>query len=104
MSFLDKFKNKGRDGRRSDDDDIGSMFDEVVALAPDDMALAGAAAGGGVRSSAVRVERPHNDTQSPTTVTSETASSSIMSEATASELRWSATCRWGSSSAPSAAC
>jgi twitching motility protein PilJ len=86
MSFLDKFKNKGRDGRRSDDDDIGSMFDEVVALAPDDMALAGAAAGGGVRSSAVRVERPHNDTQSPTTVTSESASSSIMSEATASEL------------------
>ena len=85
MSFLDKFKNKGRDGRRSDDD-IGSMFDEVVALAPDDMALAGASAGGGIRSTAVRVERPHNDTQSPTTVTSETASSSIMSEATASEL------------------
>ena len=31
MSFLDKFKSKGRDGgKRANDEDIGSMFDEVV--------------------------------------------------------------------------
>ena len=41
MSFLDKFKGKARDADRRDDD-LASMFDEVVPMRPDDMALAGA--------------------------------------------------------------
>ena len=47
MSFLDKFKGKGRDADRRDDD-LASMFDEVVPVQPDDMVLAGAGAGAGV--------------------------------------------------------
>ena len=46
MSFLDKFKGKGRDADRRDDD-LASMFDEVVPVRPDDMVLAGV--GGGER-------------------------------------------------------
>ena len=40
MSFLDKFKGKGRESDRRDDD-LASMFDEVVPVRPDDMVLAG---------------------------------------------------------------
>ena len=33
MSFFDKFKSKGRDSKRNaNDDDIASMFDEVVPV------------------------------------------------------------------------
>ena len=39
MSFLDKFKGKGRDADRRDDD-LASMFDEVIPVRPDDMVLA----------------------------------------------------------------
>jgi twitching motility protein PilJ len=78
MSFLDKFKGKGRDADRRDDD-LASMFDEVVPGRPDDMMLAGAGAGGG--SLAVDLAAPtvtpvqhHNPTDS-----------SILSEAAPSE-------------------
>jgi twitching motility protein PilJ len=46
MSFLDKFKGKGRDADRRDDD-LASMFDEVLPGQPGDLMLAGAGAGGG---------------------------------------------------------
>ena len=59
MSFLDKFKGKGRDADRRDDD-LASMFDEVVPVQPDDMVLAGAGAGagGGGRALAVDLAAP----------------------------------------------
>jgi twitching motility protein PilJ len=78
MSFLDKFKGKGRAADRRDDD-LASMFDEVVPGQPDDMMLAGAGAGGG--SMAVDLSAPtltpvqHNGT----------TDSSILSEAAPSE-------------------
>jgi twitching motility protein PilJ len=78
MSFLDKFKGKGRDADRRDDD-LASMFDEVVPGRPDDMMLAGAGAGGG--SFAVDLAAPtvtpaqHNNP----------SDSSILSEASPSE-------------------
>jgi twitching motility protein PilJ len=78
MSFLDKFKGKGRAADRRDDD-LASMFDEVVPGQTDDMMLAGAGAGGG--SLAVDLSAPtltpvqHNGT----------TDSSILSEAAPSE-------------------
>ncbi len=78
MSFLDKFKGKGRDADRRDDD-LASMFDEVVPGQPDGMALAGAGAGGG--SLAVDLAAP---TVAPTQQDHPTESS-ILSEASPSE-------------------
>jgi twitching motility protein PilJ len=78
MSFLDKFKGKGRDADRRDDD-LASMFDEVVPVHPDDMVLAGA--GGGGAALAVDLSAP---TETP--VHAQAASdSSILSEASPSE-------------------
>ncbi len=79
MSFLDKFKGKGRDADRRDDD-LASMFDEVVPVRPDDMVLAGAG-GGGVISRAVDLSAP---TQAPA-VTQGNGDTSILSEINASE-------------------
>jgi twitching motility protein PilJ len=78
MSFLDKFKGKGRDADRRDDD-LASMFDEVVPVQPDDMVLAGAGAGGG--SLAVDLAAP---TVTPVQHNNPT-DSSILSEAVPSE-------------------
>ena len=61
MSFLNKFKGKGRDADRRDDD-LASMFDEIVPVRPDDMVLAGAGGGGGMASLAVDLSAP---TQAP---------------------------------------
>jgi twitching motility protein PilJ len=80
MSFLDKFKGKGRDADRRDDD-LASMFDEVVPVRPDDMVLAGAGGGGGMASLAVDLSAP---TQAPA-VTQGNTDSSIMSEVNATE-------------------
>jgi twitching motility protein PilJ len=81
MSFLDKFKGKGRDADRRDDD-LASMFDEVVPVRPDDMVLAGAGGGGGgIVSRAVDLSAP---TQAPT-ITQGNADSSILSEVNATE-------------------
>jgi twitching motility protein PilJ len=55
MSFLNKFKGRGRDADRHDDD-LGSMFDEVVPVQPDDMVLAGVGVGGGGRGAALMVD------------------------------------------------
>jgi twitching motility protein PilJ len=79
MSFFDKFKNKGRDNKRNaNDDDIGSMFDEVVPVQADDLMVAGAGGGGG----AMTLDM-NGMSQTATTQTSE---SSIMSEALPSEV------------------
>jgi twitching motility protein PilJ len=78
MSFLDKFKTKGRDGNKRDQDDIGSMFDEVVPVQPEDMILAGAGNGGVTLDMNNRHAMPL-----PTTLTGE---SSILSEALPSEV------------------
>lgn len=73
MSFLDKFKTVSRDNRRRDnDDDIGSMFDEVVPVQADDMVLAGVGGGG-----AMTLDM-NNPALTATTLTGE---SSILSEA-----------------------
>jgi twitching motility protein PilJ len=81
MSFLDKFKGKGRDADRRDDD-LASMFDEVVPVRPDDMVLAGAGGGGGgVASLAVDLSAP---TQAPA-MTQGNTDSSILSEVNATE-------------------
>jgi twitching motility protein PilJ len=73
MSFLDKFKSVSRDNRRRDnDDDIGSMFDEVVPVQADDMVLAGMGGGGG----AMTLDM-NNPALTATTLTGE---SSILSE------------------------
>jgi twitching motility protein PilJ len=81
MSFLDKFKGKGRDANRRDDD-LASMFDEVVPVQPDDMVLAGAGAGGGgMASLAVDLSAP---TQAPA-VAQGAGDSSILSEVNATE-------------------
>ena len=80
MSVLDKFKGKGRDADRRDDD-LASMFDEVVPVRPDDMVLAGVGGGAGAASMAVDLSAP---TQSPT-VTQGNADSSILSEVNATE-------------------
>jgi twitching motility protein PilJ len=79
MSFLDKFKGKGRDADRRDDD-LASMFDEVIPVRPDDMVLAGAG-GGGAMSVAVDLNAP---TLSPA-ATQNAGDSSILSEASATE-------------------
>jgi twitching motility protein PilJ len=79
MSFLDKFKGKGRDADRRDDD-LASMFDEVVPVRPDDMVLAGVGGGGG-GSLAVDLSAP---TQAPA-MTHGNADSSILSEVNATE-------------------
>ncbi len=79
MSFLDKFKGRGRDADRRDDD-LASMFDEVVPVRPDDMVLAGVG-GGGMASLAVDLSAP---TQSPA-VTQNSGDSSILSEVNATE-------------------
>ena len=81
MSFLDKFKGKGREADRHDDD-LASMFDEVVPVRPDDMVLAGAGGrGGGIASLAVDLSAP---TQAPA-VTQSNGDSSILSEVSATE-------------------
>ena len=80
MSFLDKFKGRGRDADRRDDD-LASMFDEIVPVRPDDMVLAGAGGGGGMASLAVDLSAP---TQAPA-VTQGNADSSILSEVNATE-------------------
>jgi twitching motility protein PilJ len=81
MSFLDKFKGKGRDADRRDDD-LASMFDEVIPVRPDDMVLAGAGGGGGgIASLAVDLSAP---TQAPA-VTQGNTDSSILSEVNATE-------------------
>jgi twitching motility protein PilJ len=86
MSFLDKFKTKGRSsGKRDDrDDDLGSMFDEVVAVPPDDLALAGAGAGTRVGAGAIPFERNAITTMTPSTQAQ--ADSSTMSEVMPSEV------------------
>jgi twitching motility protein PilJ len=79
MGFLDKFKSKGRDNKRADDDDIASMFDEVVPVQPDDLMVAG-----GGRSGAMTLDMNQNGfNQGPTTLTNE---SSILSEGMPSEV------------------
>ncbi len=81
MSFLNKFKGKGRNADRRDDD-LASMFDEVVPVRPDDMVLAGAGAGGGMAASmAVDLSAP---TLAPA-VTQSNPDSSILSEVNATE-------------------
>jgi twitching motility protein PilJ len=80
MGFLDKFKTKGRDHGRRDDDDIGSMFDEVVPVQPDDLMVAGAGGRSGVMT--LDMNQP-GYTQAPTTLTNE---SSILSEGMPSEV------------------
>ncbi len=80
MSFLDRFKGKGRDADRRDDD-LASMFDEVIPVRPDDMVLAGVGAGGGGASLAV-------DLSAPTVTPGQTlsaADSSILTEANPTE-------------------
>jgi twitching motility protein PilJ len=78
MSFLDKFKSKGRDGgKRANDEDIGSMFDEVVPVQPEDLVVAGAGANGGVT-----LDMNSPGSPLPTTLTGE---SSILSEVLPSE-------------------
>ena len=77
MSFLDKFKGKGRDADRRDDD-LASMFDEVVPVRPDDMLLAGVGGGGSL---AVDLSAP---TQAPA-MSAGNADSSILSEVNATE-------------------
>jgi twitching motility protein PilJ len=80
MSFLDKFKTKGRDNKR-DDDDLGSMFDEVVPVQADDLVVAGNGARG---SAAMTLDMNQSGfSQSPTTLTNE---SSILSEGMPSEV------------------
>jgi len=77
MSFFDKFKNKSRDNKRNaTDDDIGSMFDEVVPVQADDIMVAGARGG----AMTLDMSRP---SQGATTQTNE---SSILSEALPSEV------------------
>jgi twitching motility protein PilJ len=79
MSFLDKFRSKGRDSKRNDnDDDIGSMFDEVVPVQPDDLVLAGSG-----RTGAMTLDMNQSFNQGATTQTNE---SSILSEALPSEV------------------
>ena len=73
MSFLDKFTTKGRRKNKAADEDLGSIFDEVVPLGTDDAAPAPA-------SSAARTLDMNAATQSPTS-----AASSILSEALPSE-------------------
>ena len=76
MSFLDKFKSKGRDGgKRANDEDIGSMFDEVVPVQPEDLVVAGANGG-------VTLDMNSPGSPLPTTLTGE---SSILSEVLPSE-------------------
>jgi twitching motility protein PilJ len=78
MGFIDKFKIKSRDNRRGgQDDDLGSMFDEVVPVQADELVLAGA--GGG----AVTLDMKRLVTHEATTQTNE---SSMLSEVTASEI------------------
>jgi twitching motility protein PilJ len=78
MGFIDKFKIKSRDNRRGgQDDDLGSMFDEVVPVQADELVLAGA--GGG----AVALDMNRRVTHEATTQTNE---SSMLSEVTASEV------------------
>jgi twitching motility protein PilJ len=82
MSFLDKFKGRGRDADRRDDD-LASMFDEVVPVRPDDMVLAGVGGGGGGRTASLAV-----DLSAPTlapAVTQSNVDSSILSEVNATE-------------------
>ena len=73
MSFLDKFSTKGRRKNKATDDDLGSIFDEVVPLGTDDAAPAPA-------SSAALTLDMNAATQSPAS-----AGSSILSEALPSE-------------------
>ena len=83
MSFLDKFKTKGRDtGKREDrDDDLGSMFDEVVPVHPQDLVLAGAGGAGG----AIALDQNAITTLTPPPTQGQ-HDSSMMSEALASEV------------------
>jgi twitching motility protein PilJ len=80
MGFLDKFKSKGRDSdKRADDDDIGSMFDEVVPVQADDLVVAGSG-----RSGAATLDMSQNGYgQAASTLTNE---SSILSEGMPSEV------------------
>ncbi len=84
MSFLDKFKTKGRDGsKRDQDDDIGSMFDEVVPVQPEDLVVAGAGRGNDGVTLDMNMNNSHATPPQPTTLTGE---SSILSEALPSEV------------------
>ncbi len=77
MSFLDKFTTKGPKGRASDkasDDELASMFDEVVPLGRNETAVA-AAAGGAMT----------QDMNAVVTAPALNADSSILSEALPSE-------------------
>jgi twitching motility protein PilJ len=77
MSFLDKFTSKGPKGRRGHkptDDDLGSMFDEVVPLGGDEAALAAPTTASMVR-----------DMNLATQASPLSADSSILSEALPSE-------------------
>jgi twitching motility protein PilJ len=77
MSFLDKFTTKGPKGRASDkasDDELASMFDEVVPLGRSETAAA-AAAGGAMT----------QDMNAVVTAPALSADSSILSEALPSE-------------------
>ena len=73
MSFLDKFTTKGRRKNKAADEDLGSIFDEIVPLGSDDAAPAPA-------SSAALTLDMNAATQSPAS-----AGSSILSEALPSE-------------------
>jgi hypothetical protein len=90
MSFLDKFKGKGRDADRHDDD-LASMFDEIVPVQPNDMVLAGAGAGAGGRSSTLTVDLTA-PTLSPVP-TQNAADSSLMSETGGGETVGESTAR-----------
>ncbi len=73
MSFLDKFSTKGRRKNKAADDDLGSIFDEVVPLGTDDAAPAPAS------SAALTLD------MNAATHSSTSAESSILSEVLPSE-------------------
>jgi len=78
MSFLDKFKNKDRRDGKTIDDDIGSIFDEVVPVLADDAVLLQSSSPSSPSSRASEVNAA---TQPPT----RSGESSILSEALPSE-------------------
>lgn len=87
MSFLDKFKTKGRDGnKRDNDDDIGSMFDEVVPVQPEDLVVAGAGASRGNGGVTLDMNMNMNNSHATPLPTTLTGESSILSEALPSEV------------------
>jgi twitching motility protein PilJ len=76
MSFLDKFKNKGRNDRHGADDDLGSIFDEVAPQRASDAVLLQSSSSSGALT---------QDMNAATLQPTRTGESSIMSEAMPSE-------------------